>query len=297
VELISTVFVSIKRMNMRASTLSPDRLLDYANQLPAAPQIMAKLNQMLHDPNADLEQIGTLLRRDTSLASRIIRVANSPAFRGDGVSSIEDALQRVGFSEVYRLTGLASVNQLAEIPMSAYGLTATQVSENALMTALACESLARRSGADPRAAYTVGLFRSLGKLVLGSAAAKVPGKDFPASQGYSLEAWEQHRFGITSAEAGAIVLKVWGFPDAVVAGVLEQYFSDPSAPNHPMAALVNLACAIAEEHELGLPGEDLAWAPSPMKLTCAKLLKQALAPAGEEAYEQFTVLRAGLTPS
>jgi HD-like signal output (HDOD) protein len=241
---------------MSVVALSPDRLLDYANGLPAAPQIMAQLNTLLHNANADLEQIAELLRRDASLAARVIRVANSPAYRGEGVASIEDALQRVGFSEVYRLAGLASVNQLAEVPTTAYGVTSLQVSENSLLTALACESLARRSGADPRAAYTVGLFRSIGKLVLGSAAAKVLGPDYPQAAGFTLEAWEQDRFGITSPEAGAIVLKVWGFPDVVVAGVLEQYIPDPFAPNHPIAALVNVASAIAAERGFGLPGEE-----------------------------------------
>ena len=280
---------------MSVVALSPDRLLDYANGLPAAPQIMAQLNTLLHNANADLEQIAELLRRDASLAARVIRVANSPAYRGEGVASIEDALQRVRFSEVYRLAGLASVNQLAEVPTTAYGVTSLQVSENSLLTALACESLARRSGADPRAAYTVGLFRSIGKLVLGSAAAKVLGPDYPQAAGFTLEAWEQDRFGITSPEAGAIVLKVWGFPDVVVAGVLEQYIPDPFAPNHPIAALVNVASAIAAERGFGLPGEELAWEPNHAKFTCARLLEAAVKPSGDEAFQRFEALRSGLS--
>jgi HD-like signal output (HDOD) protein len=274
---------------MSAAIIPPDRLLDLANRLPAAPQIMAQLSRLLHDPSVDLEQIGALLRRDAALAVRILRVANSAAFRGEvGVSSIEEALQRVGFSEVYRLAGIAAVNQLGETPMSAYGLTSGLLGRNALFTALACESLAKRAGADSRAAYTVGLFRSIGKLVLGSGAKGVPGPDFPACAGFTLEAWEQVRFGITSPEVGSIVLKVWGFADVIIAGVLEQYFSDPLAPNHQMAAIVNLAGGLAAQEGLGLPGEEPAWAPSPMKLACAHLLEAALAPAAEEARAAFS---------
>jgi HD-like signal output (HDOD) protein len=273
---------------MSAVTLSPDRLLDLANRLPAAPQIMAQLNRLLHDPNADLEQVGALLRRDASLAARIVRVANSAAYRGEmGVASVEEALQRVGFSEVYRLAGIAAVNQLGETPMGAYGLSAELLGRNTLFTALACESLARRAGADPRTAYTVGLFRSIGKLVLGSGARQVPGPDFTDCPGFTLEAWEQVRFGITSPEVGSIVLKVWGFADVILAGVLEQYFSDPLAPNHQMAALVNLASALAAREGHGIPGEEPAWVPGPMKLASAHLLEAALQPATDEARAAF----------
>jgi hypothetical protein len=91
------------------------------------------------------------------------------------------------------------------------------------------------------------------------------------------------------------VLKVWGFPDVVVAGVLEQYIPDPFAPNHPIAALVNVASAIAAERGFGLPGEELAWEPNHAKFTCARLLEAAVKPSGDEAFQRFEALRSGLS--
>ncbi|HRE04538.1 MAG TPA: HDOD domain-containing protein [Opitutaceae bacterium] len=279
---------------MIAAALPQDRLLPLANSLPAAPRILARLNRMLLDMSTGLAEIGTLLRQDSALASRIIRVANSPAFRGAGVGSIEQALQRVGFSEVYRLSGIAAISQLAESQLRCYGYDVRLVSENALLTALACESLAKRSGSEPRSAYTVGLLRSLGKLVLERAAESTPGPDFHDDGGIPVGVWEEQRFGITSAAVGGIVMSHWGFPEAIVAGIRGQYFDRDDAVVHPLACIVNLGGYVAHEHGRGLPGETAAWTPTPLKLASVRIDQRDLQEISDESYTAFVALRTAL---
>ncbi|MCX6953887.1 MAG: HDOD domain-containing protein, partial [Verrucomicrobia bacterium] len=150
-----------------APLISRDRLLKVADSLPGAPKVLSELQHILRDPNNDLDQVTPLLRRDVALTARVIRIANGVMFsRGEPVGALEEALARVGFSEVFRLISVASMLQLADVPMRFYPSSPRKLRENSLFSALVMEALAPEVGIDPRTAYTTGLLRSVGRIVL-----------------------------------------------------------------------------------------------------------------------------------
>ena len=125
---------------MIAAPFSRETLLNVVKTLPAAPQILAQLGRLLLDINSDLNDITLLLKRDAALTARIIRISNSAIYNtGLPFASLEEALARVGYTEVYRLTGFAAVAQLADQHLPLYGMSGVQLRENALFTALMVE--------------------------------------------------------------------------------------------------------------------------------------------------------------
>src|SRR3954470_6380410 len=148
-------------------TISREALLHVVKTLPAAPQILAQLGHLLLDINSDLSDITSLLKRDAALTTRIIRISNSAIYNtGRPFASLEESLARVGFTEVYRLTGFAAAAQLADQKLPFYGISGAQLRENALLTALIMEALAPLAGVDSGLAYTAGLLRSVGKIAI-----------------------------------------------------------------------------------------------------------------------------------
>jgi len=160
--------------------------------------------------------VARLLRRDPALAARVIRISNSIVYGSSGgVASIEDAVNRVGYAEIYRLVGLASAAQLIDHHLPYYGIAGVQLRDSTLMTAFAAESLATRCGKDSRLCYTAGLLRSTGKLVLDRYAKRTGKMDTFSEFGIpSYTAWEQASFGLTNPEAAETVLTAWRFPAA-----------------------------------------------------------------------------------
>jgi len=76
-----------------------------------------------------------MIKRDAALAARIIRISNSVVYGGGGgvrIGAIEEAVNRVGFSEVYRLVGLVTSDRLAERPLIFYGVEAEPLREHML---------------------------------------------------------------------------------------------------------------------------------------------------------------------
>ncbi len=234
--------------------------------LPAAPQIMARLYKLLLDFNSGIRLIAELLKQDPALTARIIRTANSPAYGGGGIGSMEDALGRVGFWEVYRLVGTASNEGLGRMGLKNYGFTADAFRRHNLFCALASERLAIAVKADSRAAYTAGLLRRIGQLLLDQIAGSAlsTAETFPECGAGRVVEWERRSFGITHHEVAAILLAEWGFPEDIA--LAASHCHGEAGEISRLAQVVDLADNIvrlagfglsADESEWGIPGEKL----------------------------------------
>lgn len=230
-------------------------LLRVAQSFPAAARIMARLGELLRDPQLDVGDVAVHLKHDSTLAARLLRIANSAAFApAEPVVAIEDATALIGLQAVHRLVGVVAVDHLSQHHYPLYGFTGQRVRDNAILTALLMEELAAVADADAAVAYTTGLFRSLGRLALARIA-----DEHPATVAFSpggmtpLAVWEKDTFGLTGNQATAAILREWRFPDVVVQAI-EHHF-DVVGSGQPHAAWLNLAARLASDLGFGLPGE------------------------------------------
>jgi HD-like signal output (HDOD) protein len=277
--------------------LTRDQLLDHARALPAAPRVMAELCELLQDINTDLDQIAWVIRADPALAARVIRISNSVVYGGEWqVASIDDAVNRVGFEEVLRLVGTASVAGFVDRSLVIYGLEAEDVRSSLLLHALATESLARMSAVDPHVAYTAGLLRAMGMMVLDRAArGRLPDHLIYSPQEFpTYIEWETARFGLGTPDVTRMVLDEWRFPDDVITAIEEQLLPRESSYENPFACLINLAGAIVLDAGLALPGEREHWTVTPEKLAGARLDQSQFEAAAEDARSHYTRQSAGL---
>lgn len=234
-------------------------LMRVAQSFPATPRIMALLGPLLRDPNTALGEITVHLKRDSTLAARLLRIANSAAFaQSEPVASIEDAAALIGLQDLHRLVGAVAVDHFSLRHYPLFGFTGPRLRDNAILVALLMEELAAHAREDSAAAYSAGLFRSIGKLALAKIADEyAPVASFQPADGLSLLGWEKQTFGLASNQATAAILKEWHFPGVVSQAIEEHY--DPVVHRHPMACLLNLAAALADKLGHGLPGESSYW--------------------------------------
>ncbi len=246
--------------------LTRDAILHHAQSLPAAPQVLGGLCELLQDINTDLDQIADQIRVDPALAARVIRMSNSIAYGGgEPVASVDEAVGRVGFAEVVRLVGLATVGGLVERALPVYGVQADRLRESLLLHALAAEALAPRAGVESNSAYTAGLLRGLGMMVLDRASRGRVAYDAGSFAHYA--EWEAACFGVTAAQVTATVLTEWRFPEEVVAAQEEHL----APQDNVLAHVLNLAGAVAAARGAALAGEVPHWAVTPEKLAVAGL--------------------------
>jgi HD-like signal output (HDOD) protein len=268
--------------------------LRFARKLPTSPQIFGRLGMLLNDANAELDDIVKLASVDAGLTARVLRMSNSVFFRGDtAVSTLAEAIGRVGFRELHKIVGVAMTDQVFQSGLPVYNLTAQQVWENSVVTAIAMERLARVVGEDEGSAYTLGLLRPVGKLVLDMLLEiEQPGVSCPKSPTLDLPTWERAWSEITSNEVGALILEEWRMPDPVHQGVKNHY--QPDDTSGVMGALLHLACWIVKELGKGFDAEAKQWALSDAVLQRAGLTAEQVQAMVPEVAEAFDLLKSQL---
>jgi HD-like signal output (HDOD) protein len=231
---------------------------------------MARLGDLLNDIDADVADIARTLKTDPALTARVIRMSKAIMFGGAAdVTDLEQALARVGFSNVLGLVGAASITQLLPAPLRLYGIDVNTFQKCSLCHALAAEGLAKAIGEDSQAAYIGGLLRGLGMIVFDRAASETDwiaeGETFLLSRDQCYADYERRIFGCTSSDVTRILLEEWKFPDAIVNAVDLHYLSAPDALTNRLACVLNVAGEMAASAGHGFPGDDRHWTTAPEK--------------------------------
>lgn len=280
-------------MPIAASTATPfsrEKILQAARTMPADLQVLSALGEMLQDVNSELDDIAALLRRDLALAARIVRIGNSPMFGGSGrIASVEEAVNRVGFSEILKLVGTASAARLSERALELYGIDAQRLRDNMLYGAVAAEALARAAGVDPRAAYTAGLLRPLGLMVLDRTgrAGALAGQKYDPLQWESYSAWEGSLFGVDNCDVAAMILEEWKFPAELSLSIRSHYLAQFTDYDRPLAVVLNIAGRLTQRTARSFPGESRWWSPAERKLQISGIAEEYLEVAAKEADAAF----------
>lgn len=268
-----------------------DHILRLAQKLPASPQIFAKLCVLLDDLNSDPGRVVDLISVDTGLSARVLRLSNSVFFRGSlSVDSLDEAIGRVGFREVHKIVGIAMTEQAFKDGLPAYHLDAREIFENSVATALAMEIIARQAGEDGHEAYTVGLLRQIGKLVLGRILEKErPGTMSPMTG--DLAMWEKAEFNITSHEATAMILEAWKLPANVCMGIRHHHQPEAHVKDGPIGAILHLACWVTAQMGKGLQFERNIWEPTPVRLAQAAVSEDFIGECVSQTETAFNDLK------
>ena len=233
-----------------------------AQRLPSTSHVFAQVNRLLDDPNTDLDAISELVKMDPVLSFRVLQLANSAiyGFR-TACSDLSEALARLGFTEINRPVGLIATKNLCTSFLSVYGLSSEVFWDDSMRSALACEWLSQRHAyGDGRTAYTAGLLRSMGKVVIQRILMDRPvawRSYVDASGGLPLLAWETEVFGLTNTEAAGVLMEKWKLPAELVHAVKTHCESEWAAP---LPHLLRLGASVAAQLDAALPGEAVYWA-------------------------------------
>jgi HD-like signal output (HDOD) protein len=276
-------------MAVAATAFSREKLLTIARSFPADLQVLTQLGEMLQDVNSDLDGIAALLRRDVALSSRIVRISNSAMFGSGRIASIEEAVNRVGYGEIIKLVGTAAVGRLAERRLEFYNISASLLRDNLLFTAHACEALALAAGHDSRAAYTAGLLRPFGLMVLDRAGrGLVPeAQRFTQSSFQTYTAWEGVVFGLENGDLTGLILNEWRTPPELGRAIRAHYLARTEDYSDQLACLLNVANHLALRANRAFAGELRFWALNEDKLSGAGLTADQVASAANAAELAF----------
>jgi putative nucleotidyltransferase with HDIG domain len=216
-----------------------DKLLADTKDLPASPQVLPKLLELLRNDNATLEEVGGLIALEPAITAKLLQYCNSAYFRGaEPVSNVPEAIGRVGFQTIYVLVTIVTGGNLMALPAGS-GLDIARLWQHSLTSAFATKIVAEYKDGDANMLFTAGLLHDMGRVVL----ARAKGPEYArlikqaANSGTPLLDAEIKTFGFSHADVGARLMEKWRLPEQLVKTV--RYHHTPSNAN---GATRNAAC-------------------------------------------------------
>jgi len=230
------------------------QLFSNVKQLPVLPILLLELMESFSDENIRVEDIAKKIGMDQSLSAKVIRMANSAAYRrGKGVESIEEAVIRLGFNQVRSIVVATSLSNIfPETP----SFDKNKFWEDTFIAANITKLLAKHANINQETAFTCAMMHNIGELLL-----QILKPEECSLVAMAIENGEprllaqREIFGFDYSQVGAKLAKFWDF-STVFHDAIEQQL-DPLSYEHPSkeAILIRLAVFASFAWGANLPPE------------------------------------------
>ncbi|MCW8994626.1 MAG: HDOD domain-containing protein [Psychromonas sp.] len=240
------------------------QLFSNVKQLPVLPILLLELMESFSDENVRVEEIAKKIGMDQSLSAKVIRMANSTAYRrGKEVESIEQAVIRLGFNQVRSIVVAASLsNVFPETP----SFDKNKFWQDTFITASIAKALAKHAGINQETTFTCAMMHNIGELLLQILKPQECSLIVVAiEEGVPRLAAQREAFGFDYSQVGAELARHWNF-STVFCNAIEQQL-DPLSYEHPSkeAMLIRLAVFAGFARGANLPAEIIvARFPAPL---------------------------------
>jgi len=236
-------------------------LLGRVEVLPLSPSLLPKLLPKLSDVDANFDEVVDIIAIDPSLTSKLLQICNSAFFGQDEpVSSVSEAVNRVGYQSVYLLVAMINGSNCFPLP-SPNGVDVARLWTHCIAVAFNTKFVAESARLDSNLLFTAGLLHDIGKVVLGQAQPQQMSSFIYQPTNSANTEREMILFGFTHAEVGAALLERWKLPAQLVSAA--RYHHDPRGAQgfEPLAtcvALGNLFTHAQDHSEILKSAEFLA---------------------------------------
>lgn len=226
-----------------------ERAVGKLRDLPAMPEVVAKVLDMTDDPNVALSSVGTVIERDPGLSAKILKISNSPYYgMKQVVGTLKLALVILGVKEVRNIVlGVAVIDSLrdrhTERLLNKFGFW-----KHSVLVAAMTKKLSQHLGFDMQGEdFISGLLHDIGKMVLWRQMQDRYETVFSESGGFSEDLCqaEMKQYDFDHADAAAVLAQKWNMPEALADALWCHHRGDNrtlrDAKDPKLAALVRVA--------------------------------------------------------
>jgi putative nucleotidyltransferase with HDIG domain len=224
-----------KKVGGKLREIITRRIAENRLQIPSMPVVALRALEIMRDPNAKFSEIAATVEKDPMIASRLLRIVNSPAFGArTTITSMEAAVSRLGLKPLKLLLIEQSAREVFVSRNRRIREAFRGIWEHCLAVGMLARDVAAsvKGGADRDAAYLAGLFHDVGKPVVGALLLEAErslvdelDEPFMTDSLWLKVVSSSHR------EVGATLAKNWNLPASAVdaIGGLEAYDDDAGA--------------------------------------------------------------------
>lgn len=213
---------------------------DFAHMdLPVLPDVTQQVMKMAADPNSSLQALANVLNRDAATAAHVMRLANSPMYRGrEPIVSLHQAAARLGTMKL-RDVAVIVASESKLFRSRGFEKEARRAFSHGLLTGLWAQEIARRQRGAVEEAFLCGLLHDVGIPVLLQAATDRVADAASHREHILAVVHERH------ASVGAELCRLWKLPERLAQSLQHHHEPLPN-PSGALGAVIALADDLAE---------------------------------------------------
>lgn len=228
--------------------------IENVTALPTIPRVLNKLLAVIENPRVSLNEISNFIAGDPALATKVLRMVNSPVYGFPGrISSVNQAVILLGLTVVKGLLLGVSVFDLMQKTM--IGLW-----EHSIGCAIFSRIIATKKGhRDPDELSVDGLLHDIGKVFLVLQFPDEYERALAESQrdGLTIYDSERNHFNTTHSSVGGWMAGKWRFPLSLI-DVIKYHHKPQLTKTAPLeSSIVHLADIMVRARGFGFPGDNL----------------------------------------
>jgi putative nucleotidyltransferase with HDIG domain len=180
-------------------------------KLPSLPEIAIRVRKAVEDEHTTAIQIAKVINTDPALSARLLRVANSPMYRGTNpIETTQGAITRLGTAVVRNLVSSLVTQQLFQTQSPFLKARMRTLWSHSSEVAVISQAFTRKfTTLAPDQAMLAGLLHDIGKLPILSRA-----EDFPEIM--KNEAALDDTIDKMHPIVGKLMLETWKFPQEII---------------------------------------------------------------------------------
>jgi HD-like signal output (HDOD) protein len=135
--------------------------------LPPAPRAVERVLGLLHSPDCEFEDLARLIAEDQVVSATVLRIANSPIYRGnDRITALKPALTRLGLGPVRTLMLHESLRAAMFPGGAADRALAQMLWDRSLASGCVMRRLSSVVGTNEESSFLIGLLQDVGNVVV-----------------------------------------------------------------------------------------------------------------------------------
>lgn len=215
------------------------------NRIPVLPKTLTNVINLLNEPSPEIKKIEKEIMKDQGLTAKLLKMSNSAFYGGRrSIDTVKDATVLLGFNSVETLVLSSYAKEFMNEALTGYSYKKEDLWNYSFSSAIIAKKIAKKvKFENPDVAYTAGLLKDIGKVVLDKYIVKhredivniINEKKFDY-----LEA-EEEVLGFNHCQIGAKIAGKWNLSRDLIEAIEFQHKPLKASSNIELVSIIHLA--------------------------------------------------------
>ncbi len=239
-----------------------EAMIRHVSALLAFPFTVARVLRLTQDAKSGAGDLAKAITADPAITAHMLKVSNSVFFASSSrrISSVKDAIVRIGFQETKKIVMSMSVINLFDKRKESAGFNRTDFWNHSLAVGIIAERIARHMGSlNTEEAFLGGLLHDLGIMILDEFLPGVFDKSLECTvkQAGHFPDCQMKELGVNHLDLLGGLFPLWKIPDEITEAVTFQFKvlsyeeGDLRTPGLKLALCIGLANIISKSLQIG----------------------------------------------